>query len=151
MAESDNKSNREEIFSRTVRAGKRTYFFDVKSTRSNEKYLVLTESKRRFNNEQGKFYYEKHKVFLYREDFEKFARGLREAIEFIETGKKPDDYDETEISSTDHVEKAEEISDKPESRAHKEIDFDDLGSEDEQSDTEEENEENEVDKNKPEF
>lgn len=141
MAESDNKSNREEIFSRTVRAGKRTYFFDVKSTRSNENYLVLTESKRRFNNEQGKFYYEKHKVFLYREDFEKFARGLREAIEFIETGKKPDDYDEAPASENlENVEKAEEISEEPESKAHEEIDFEDLGEEG-KSDAGEENEE----------
>jgi len=80
--------NREEIYSRVIRAGKRTYFFDVKATRSGEHYLTITESKRRFNNEQGKFYYEKHKLFLYKEDFEKFSRGLSEVIEFIETGKK---------------------------------------------------------------
>ncbi|MEN8225018.1 MAG: DUF3276 family protein [Bacteroidota bacterium] len=79
---------REEIYSRVVRAGKRTYFFDVKATRSGEQYLTITESKRRFNNEQGKFFYEKHKLFLYKEDFEKFSNGLSEAIEFIETGKK---------------------------------------------------------------
>ena len=64
MAESDNKPKRDEIYSHTVRAGKRTYFFDVKSTRAGEYYLTITESKRRFNNEQGKFYYEKHKLFL---------------------------------------------------------------------------------------
>jgi len=79
---------REEIYSRVIRAGKRTYFFDVKATRSGEQYLTITESKRRFNNDQGKFYYEKHKLFLYKEDFEKFSRGLSEVIEFIETGKK---------------------------------------------------------------
>lgn len=79
---------REEIYSRVIRAGKRTYFFDVKATRSGEQYLTITESKRRFNNDQGKFYYEKHKLFLYKEDFEKFSRGLGEVIEFIETGKK---------------------------------------------------------------
>lgn len=79
---------REEIYSRVIRAGKRTYFFDVKATRSGEHYLTITESKRRFNNDQGKFFYEKHKLFLYKEDFEKFSRGLREVIEFIETGKK---------------------------------------------------------------
>ena|SRR5210317_1188802 len=79
---------REEIYSRVIRAGKRTYFFDVKATRSGEQYLTITESKRRFNNDQGKFYYEKHKLFLYKEDFEKFSRGLTEVIEFIETGKK---------------------------------------------------------------
>lgn len=79
---------REEIYSRVIRAGKRTYFFDVKATRSGEQYLTITESKRRFNNDQGKFYYEKHKLFLYKEDFEKFGRGLNEVIEFIETGKR---------------------------------------------------------------
>ena len=79
---------REEIYSRVVRAGKRTYFFDVKATRSGEQYLTITESKRRFNNEQGKFYYEKHKLFLYKEDFEKYSRGLSEVIEFIDTGEK---------------------------------------------------------------
>ena len=74
--------NREEIFSRAVRAGKRTYFFDVKATRRNDYYLTITESKKRFSRD-GKSFYEKHKVFLYKEDFEKFADGLKEAIEFI--------------------------------------------------------------------
>jgi len=89
MDEQENKDlNREEIYSRVIRAGKRTYFFDVKATRSGEQYLTITESKRRFNNDQGKFFYEKHKLFLYKEDFEKFTRGLDEVIEFIDTGKK---------------------------------------------------------------
>ena len=89
MEELDKRDvTREEIYSRVIRAGKRTYFFDVKATRSGEQYLTITESKRRFNNDQGKFYYEKHKLFLYKEDFEKFSRGLSEVIEFIETGKK---------------------------------------------------------------
>ncbi len=92
MEELENKeqgSAREEIFSRAVRAGKRTYFFDVKTTKSDEQYLTITESKKRFSNEQGKFLYEKHKIFLYKEDFEKFAVGLNAAIEFIETGVAP--------------------------------------------------------------
>ena len=82
------EGNREEIYSEVIRAGKRTYFFDVKETRSGEQYLTITESKRRFNNEQGKFFYEKHKIFLYKEDFEKFSTGLRRVIDFIETGTK---------------------------------------------------------------
>lgn len=93
MEELDNNEKserREEIFSQTVRAGKRTYFFDVKATRADEKYLTITESKRRFNNDQGKFFYEKHKIFLYKEDFQKFLDGLNGAIEFIETGKIPE-------------------------------------------------------------
>ena len=76
------KTEREEIFSKSVRAGKRTYFFDVKTTRRNDYYLTLTESKKRFNRD-GRFYFEKHKIFLYKEDFEKFTDGLIEAIEYI--------------------------------------------------------------------
>ena len=73
---------REEIFSKAVRAGKRTYFFDVKATRRNDYYLTITESKKRFSRD-GKSFYEKHKVFLYKEDFEKFSEGLEEVIEYI--------------------------------------------------------------------
>ena len=80
-----------EVLSRAVRAGKRTYFFDVKTTKSDEKYLTITESKRKFNAENGNFYYEKHKLFLYKEDFEKFKNALSGVLEFIETGKIPDD------------------------------------------------------------
>ena len=76
------KNNREEIFSKAVRAGKRTYFFDVKATRRNDYYLTLTESKKRFNRE-GQPFFEKHKIFLYKEDFEKFTDGLKEVIDFI--------------------------------------------------------------------
>ncbi|MBW7847666.1 MAG: DUF3276 family protein [Bacteroidales bacterium] len=92
MEISENQENRDGLFSRAVRAGKRTYFFDVKVTRDDEKYLTITESKRRFNNELGRFYYEKHKLFLYKEDFEKFFKGLDEAMHFIETGEYPADY-----------------------------------------------------------
>jgi len=86
--------DREEIFSRAVRAGKRTYFFDVKATISGEYYLTITESKRRFNNDQGKFFYEKHKLFLYKEDFDKFAVGLTDVIEFIKTEQPPQEPEE---------------------------------------------------------
>lgn len=79
----DQKSNnREEIFSEIVRAGRRTYFFDVKATRKNEYYLTITESKKRFNRE-GNFFYEKHKVFLYKEDFDKFSDALVSTLGFI--------------------------------------------------------------------
>ncbi len=73
---------RQDIFSKAVRAGKRTYFFDVKATRRNDYYLTITESKKRFNHE-GKPFFEKHKIFLYKEDFEKFSDGLTEVIEYI--------------------------------------------------------------------
>jgi len=77
---------REEIFSKAVRAGKRTYFFDVKATKNNDYYLTITESKKRFSRD-GKFFYEKHKIFLYKEDFEKFTENLTEVIQFIQTAK----------------------------------------------------------------
>ncbi|TVR43233.1 MAG: DUF3276 family protein [Bacteroidia bacterium] len=75
---------RDDVYSKAVRAGKRTYFFDVKSTRSNELYLTITESKRRFNQQTGKFFFEKHKLFLYREDFEKFQEALEEVFKAID-------------------------------------------------------------------
>jgi hypothetical protein len=86
MTDEEN-GGRQEIFSQTVRAGKRTYFFDVKATRNNDYYLTITESKKRFNKE-GKQYFEKHKIFLYKEDFEKFNNGLSEVISFI-TNEQP--------------------------------------------------------------
>ena len=76
-------NDREEIYSKAVRAGKRTYFFDVKSTRNNDYYLTITESKKRFDND-GNQNFEKHKIFLYKEDFEKFMNGLQQAIGFIQ-------------------------------------------------------------------
>jgi hypothetical protein len=79
-----NGMDREEIFSKSVRAGKRTYFFDVKSTKGNDYYLTITESKKRFG-EDGKFFYEKHKLFLYKEDFEKFTEGLNEVVAHIKS------------------------------------------------------------------
>lgn len=81
MRNSDSKFN-QEIHSKVVRAGKRTYFFDVKSTRNEEFYLTITESKKRFED-NGNFHYEKHKIFLYKEDFEKFADCLQEIIGYI--------------------------------------------------------------------
>jgi len=67
---------RNEVYSKSVRAGKRrTYFFDVKTTKANDYYLVITESKKKFNDD-GSSSYEKHKIFLYKEDFDKFAEGL---------------------------------------------------------------------------
>ncbi len=76
-------NEREEKFAKSVRAGKRTYFFDVKETKNNFYYITITESKKRFNPKTGQFFYEKHKIFLYPEDFDKFAEGLNETIEFV--------------------------------------------------------------------
>jgi len=81
MKYSDSKFN-QEIHSKVVRAGKRTYFFDVKTTRNDEYYLTITESKKRFS-ENGKFHFEKHKIFLYKEDFDKFSECLQDIVEYI--------------------------------------------------------------------
>jgi hypothetical protein len=79
----EEKTIKEEIFTKVVRAGKRTYFFDVKATRKDDFYLTITESKKRLGKE-GKIFYEKHKIFLYKEDFDKFAEGLKDAVGYID-------------------------------------------------------------------
>lgn len=91
--------NNDEVYSKAVRAGKRTYFFDIKSTRGNDLYITITESKKRLDEGAG---YEKHKIFLYKEDFEKFREGLIDVLEKIE-----------EISSGGHSDSGD-------------VDFDDL-------------------------
>jgi hypothetical protein len=82
----EEKIVKEEIFTKVVRAGKRTYFFDVKATRKDDYYLTITESKKRLGKE-GKIFYEKHKIFLYKEDFDKFSEGLENAISYIDNGQ----------------------------------------------------------------
>ncbi len=77
-------SARDDIYSKAIKAGRRTYFFDVKATKQNDYYLTITESKRRMTRD-GRYYYEKHKIFLYKEDFEKFIDGLNEMVDFIKT------------------------------------------------------------------
>ena len=72
----------EDVYSKQVRAGKRTYFFDVKATRGNDYYLTITESKRRIEKD-GRFSYDKHKIFLYKEDFDKFAENFQEMVGYI--------------------------------------------------------------------
>lgn len=115
MSENEN-SGRDDVFSKAVRAGKRTYFFDVKSTRGNDLYLTITESKRKFNDD-GKHAYEKHKLFLYKEDFEKFAGGLEEALTKIRTLQEGDNEylapaSESDYSRSDNVEtNTEEFTD----------------------------------------
>lgn len=86
---------KDEIYSKRVKAGKRTYFFDVKSTKSNDYYLTITESKRKFK-EDG-FFFEKHKIFLYKEDFGKFVNALQETVDHIKSELLPDlDFDNLE-------------------------------------------------------
>lgn len=80
--------DREEIYSKRVKAGKRTYFFDVKSTRSSDYYITITES-RRYPQGDG-FAYEKHKIFLYKEDFDKFIEALKDSVDHVKTELLPD-------------------------------------------------------------
>lgn len=91
MSEENGSYQKDEIYSKAVRAGKRTYFFDVKSTRGNDLYLTVTESKRRYNDD-GTFRYEKHKLFLYKEDFEKFQDGFEDALGKIKELQSTEEY-----------------------------------------------------------
>lgn len=96
----ENKENdKAEIYSQRVRAGKRTYFFDVKSTRSNDYYLTITESKRRYKDDG--YFYEKHKIFLYKEDFDKFMEALQDTVGHVKTELMP------EVDFTQFAEKVE--------------------------------------------
>ncbi len=114
---SSNHNQREEVFSKSVRAGKRTYFFDVKSTKAQDFYLTITESKKRIGDD-GNPYFEKHKIFLYREDFQKFLDGLNEAIDHVAT-LKPLDAPASEGSRSNGEETG--------GSSYSNLDFDDLG------------------------
>lgn len=98
------KDQNEELYSQSISAGKRKYFFDVKQTKGGEKFITIAESRKVFDNETGQFYFEKNKMFLYPEDFEKFERGLANAFHFIETGEKPaDEIDNNYRRNDDNV------------------------------------------------
>ncbi len=97
--------DREEIFSKKIRAGKRTYFFDVKSTRGNDFYITITESKKK----QDSGMYVKHKIFLYKEDFNKFMDALNETVGHVKTELMPEyDFEEYRRSDTEEVGYGEE-------------------------------------------
>lgn len=87
----------DEVYSKVIKAGKRTYFFDIKSTKGNDLYLTITESKKTTDN--GNEYFQKHKIFLYKEDFEKFQDGLSEVVEKISQLKKSGEYADSEYES----------------------------------------------------
>ena len=145
----DNR-DREELYSVRVRAGKRTYFFDVKETRGKDLYMTITESKRNFDN-SGNVNYTKHKLFLYREDFEKFEDGFIDATdkikELMASGKfrdpiaerkaydeanPPAEVDKAEVSSDTEVKSDKELNSEDEVDSDKEasseddVNFDDL-------------------------
>ncbi|MBI1268318.1 MAG: DUF3276 family protein [Cryomorphaceae bacterium] len=134
----DGANHRDDLFSKSVRAGKRTYFFDVKTTKGNDLYMTITESKRRFADD-GNFQYEKHKLFLYKEDFDKFVEGLQETIERInalrDSGNYSDespmdrheDYDDYSTRSNSNQVNHDEEEKAP--KQFTDVSFDDLGEE----------------------
>ncbi|MCF8346802.1 MAG: PUR family DNA/RNA-binding protein [Bacteroidales bacterium] len=118
------ENHREEIHSNVVRAGKRTYFFDVKATRRNDYYLTITESKKRFGRD-GKFFYEKHKLFLYKEDFDKFAESLNQVIEFIREAN-PQMIEPDEVSDISDQRKDEQDATPVGAKDFTSVEFEDL-------------------------
>ena len=125
----------EEIFSKAVRAGRRTYFFDVRSTRAGDYYLTMTESKRDFN-EDGTPFYRKHKIYLYKEDFVNFKEALAELTDYIikEKGEEIISLNKAEIKE----EKAEEVVEKKEEEEIKEEKAEEVVEKKEEEETKEE-------------
>ena len=120
--ENQNDYNAEEIFSKALRAGRRTYFFDVRETKAGDYYLTITESKK-FTNEDGTFFYKKHKIYLYKEDFSEFNSSLKEICDFIIENKGEEvisekhdkDFDkkkETKVESEPTEKKEEKVEEK---------------------------------------
>ncbi|MBL0035797.1 MAG: PUR family DNA/RNA-binding protein [Flavobacteriales bacterium] len=116
--------DREDVYSKAVRAGKRTYFFDVKSTRGRDLYLTITESKKH-TNDDGSATYEKHKIFLYKEDFEKFLEGYKDAVAEIERLKAGGDFVQREEPRREDPHGTEPGPTEGGSR-YTDVDFDDL-------------------------
>jgi len=110
------KMEREEIFSKVLRAGRRTYFFDVRSTKAGDYYLTLTESKK-FTNEDGSFHYKKHKIYLYKEDFTEFSNILNEMTDYVISEKGEEVISERhqkDFKKEDNTESTEETNDENE-------------------------------------
>tara|TARA_B100000902_G_C26880214_1_gene702211 strand:- start:65 stop:442 length:378 start_codon:yes stop_codon:yes gene_type:complete len=120
---------KEEIYSKSLRAGRRTYFFDVRATRANDYYLTITESKREFN-EDGSPYYKKHKIYLYKEDFKNFTDHLNEMTKYIISEKGEEIIS---LNQKENIPDPEEESSEKEASSSKkftEVNFEDLGNND---------------------
>ena len=114
--ENQNEYNAEEIFSKALRAGRRTYFFDVRETKAGDYYLTITESKK-FTNEDGTFYYKKHKIYLYKEDFTEFSNILNEMTDYVIAEKGEEVISERhqkDFKKEDNTESTEETNDENE-------------------------------------
>ena len=137
----ENAKNREEIYSQVIRAGRRTYFFDVRSTYNDDYYLTITESKKKFNR-QGRYFYEKHKIFLYKEDFDDFLEAMQKAIDFIKKERpnivKRSDMikEQNENSDVSVAEATVEKQDLTNEEYSSGVDFDSLGKEDNKEENE---------------
>ena len=114
MAYDNNEKRMESVYSKRIRAGKRrTYFFDVRATRGNDYYITITESRKKFN-EDG---YDRHKIFLYKEDFNKFLKALTEAVDYVKTDLMPDfdfdayNHDQVPEHETEHEESTATVPD----------------------------------------
>lgn len=115
--EDNHGKDRAEIYSQRVRAGKRTYFFDVKSTRSNDYYLTITESRRRYKDDG--YFYEKHKIFLYKEDFNKFMTALQETVGHVKEELMPEyDFDQYENDNNEEIAPTQENPTPAQAPAH---------------------------------
>ena len=129
MEESKQHVN-EDIFSKVVRAGRRTYFFDVRSTKAGDYYLTISESKK-FTNDDGTFYFKKHKIYLYKEDFENFSNILSEMTKYIihEKGEEviSEIHDKDFKSKNDQNEDVENQSDNDdEDKKSSEVELEDI-------------------------
>ena len=117
--ENQNDYNVEEIFSKALRAGRRTYFFDVRETKAGDYYLTITESKK-FTNEDGTFYYKKHKIYLYKEDFAEFNSSLKETCDFIIENKGEEVISEKHDKDFDKKKEKKEESESSKGKDEKE-------------------------------
>ena len=128
MEESKQHLN-EDIFSKVVRAGRRTYFFDVRSTKAGDYYLTISESKK-FTNDDGTFYFKKHKIYLYKEDFENFSNVLGEMTKFIvdEKGVEviSEIHDKDFKSKSEETKNIEKQDDNEGDKKSSEVEFEDI-------------------------
>jgi len=129
MSEQEPMKN-EDIFSKVIRAGRRTYFFDVRSTKADDYYLTITESKK-FTNDDGSFFYRKHKIYLYKEDFENFKEALEETTNYIIDKKGEEvisDRHQKDFTkpSEESLETSEETTPSSSATAFTNVSFDDI-------------------------
>ncbi len=130
MSEND-MMEQEEIYSKVLRAGRRTYFFDVRATRAGDYYLTITESKK-FTNDDGSFHYKKHKIYLYKEDFASFKENVDEMIDYIINEKGEEVISERhqkdfkKETETDVIQSEDDDEKKKSSESFTDINFEDI-------------------------